>query len=310
MTTIVPTPSPSPHPDPAQAVASPVGLGTSTDEGVRDPIEGGPMPLSHRVSLSAIWTVVRITVARQGRGIRLLILAVLFSLPIAVAVLTRQFQDPYQPASIEGALIFGLIFQALLPISALLFASGMVQDDIEEQTLTYFLIRPIPRWAIYLAKLVGTFVVTAMRAVVFTIATLVAIYWGEESLMKPVLTERAPIIVALVALSLSAYVAIFGGLSLWVRRTLVVGAIYIVVFEGVFANIDFVIREATVMYHIRVLAVRWLEMPGADWSIDLSTAPAASTCLIVLLTVSAVFAAFGALTFGMREFRVKTPEGS
>lgn len=303
MTTIVPTPSPSPHPDPAQAVASP-------DEIVRNPIEGVPMPLSHRVSLSAIWTVVRITVARQGRGIRLLILAVLFSLPIVIAVLTRRFQDPYQPESAEGALILGLIFQALLPVSALLFASGMVQDDIEEQTLTYFLIRPIPRWAIYLAKLLGTFVVTAMRALVFTIATLVTIYWGEDGLIKPVLTERAPIIVALVALSLSAYVAIFGGLSLWVRRTLVFGAIYIVVFEGVFANIDFVIREATVMYHVRVLAVRWLDMPGADWSIDLSTAPAASTCLIVLLTVSTVFAAFGALTFGMREFRVKTPEGS
>ena len=82
------------------------------------------------------------------------------------------------------------------------------------------------------------------------------------------------------------------------------------VFEGVFANIDFVIREATVMYYIRVLAVRWLDMPGVDWSIDLSTAPSASTCLIVLLSVGAVFSVLGALTFGLREFRVKTPEGS
>jgi ABC-2 type transport system permease protein len=310
MTTIAPTPAPSPHPEPAHAVASPAGIAAGTVEGVRHPAGAIPVPLSHRVSFWAILTVVRITVARQGRGIRLLILAVLFSLPIAIAVLTRQFQSPYDPDSIEGALIFGLIFQALLPVSALLFASGMVQDDIEEQTLTYFLIRPIPRWTIYLAKLLGTFVVTAIRAVIFTLATLVAIYWGEDGLIRPVLTERAPIIVALVALSLSAYVAIFGGLSLWVRRSLVVGAAYIVIFEGVFSNIDFVIREATVMYHIRVLAVRWLDLPGVDWSIDLSTAPAASTCLIVLLTVSALFAAFAALTFGMREFRVKTPEGS
>ncbi len=303
MTTIAPTPSPPSHPEPAQAVASPV-------EGPRHPIEAVPVALSHRVDFWAIWTVVRITVARQGRGIRLLILAVLFSLPIVIAVMTRRFQDPYDPDSIEGALIFGLIFQALLPVSALLFASGMVQDDIEEQTLTYFLIRPIPRWAIYLAKLLGTFAVTAMRSVVFTIATLVAIYWGEDGLFRPVLTERAPILVGLVVLSLSAYVTIFGALSLSVRRTLVFGAVYIVVFEGVFSNIDFVIREATVMYHIRVLAVRWLAMPGADWSIDLKTAPAASTSLIVLLTASAVFAAYGALTFGMREFRVKTPEGN
>jgi ABC-2 type transport system permease protein len=83
-----------------------------------------------------------------------------------------------------------------------------------------------------------------------------------------------------------------------------------VIFEGVIANIDFVIHEATVIYYIRVLSVRWLDMPGADWSIDPATAPSASTCLIVLLTVSAVFAALGALTFATREFRVKTPEGS
>ena len=73
--------------------------------------------------------------------------------------------------------------------------------------------------------------------------------------MRPVLTERAPIIVSLMALSLAAYVSIFGALGVWFRRTLIVGAIYIVIFEGVIANIDFVIREATIMYHIRVLAV-------------------------------------------------------
>ena len=218
MTTIAPTPSPSPDPEPGPSRSAgrsrgilPAAVGDRTDPGSRHPIATGPIRLSNRVTLSAILTVVRITVARQGRGIRLLILAVLFSLPIVVAVLIRRFQVPYRPDPVEGALIFGLIFQALLPVSALLFASGMVQDDIEEQTLTYFLIRPIPRWAIYLAKLLGTFVVTAMRAVVFTIATLVAVYWGEDRLVRPVLTERAPIIVALMALSLSAYVAIFGG---------------------------------------------------------------------------------------------------
>jgi ABC-2 type transport system permease protein len=309
MTTIAPTSSPHPEPQPAPALAGagPDELipGTSSDEENWPPIQ-----LSRRLSLSAILTVVRITAARQSRGIRLVIIALLFSLPIVIAAVTRQFQVAYRPDSVEGDLIFGLIFSALVPISALLFAAGMVQDDIEEQTLTYFLIRPIPRWAIYLAKLVGTFAVTALRAVVFTIATLVTLYWGEGSLMKTVLLERAPIIAALLALSLSAYLSIFGCLSLFVRRTLVFGAIYIVVFEEVFANIDFVVREVTVMYYLRVLAVRWLDMPGGDWSIDLSTAPSAATCLIVLLYISAMFTVLGALTFGLREFRVKTPEGS
>ena len=94
------------------------------------------------------------------------------------------------------------------------------------------------------------------------------------------------------------------------RRTLAFGAIYIVVVEGVFGSIDFVIREATVIYYIRVLAVRWLDLSGVDWSIDPSTAVSASTCVIVLLSITAAFAALGAITFAMREFRLKTPEGN
>ncbi len=295
-------PMPSPHPEPVAGLVSEVRMKFAA--------EPGSVRLSYWFDLAAILTVVRITVERQNRGRRLLILALLFSLPIVFAILTRRYQAAYRPDPVESVLVFGLIFSALVPLSALLFATGLVQDDLEEQTLTYFLIRPIPRWAVYLAKLLATFVVTMLRAVIFTMGTLVAVYWGEERLVRAILLQRAPIIAALLALSLGAYVAIFGGLSLWVRRTLVVGAVYIVVFEGVIANIDFVIREATVIYYIRVLSVRWLDRSGADWSIDPATAPSASTCLIVLLSATAVFALLGALTFGTREFRVKTPAGS
>jgi ABC-2 type transport system permease protein len=266
--------------------------------------------LGRRINLTGLFTVVRITIARQSRGGRLLVIALLFSLPIVVAILTRQFQPVYRASEAETVLIFGLLFQALVPLTALLFGAGMVQDDIEEQTLTYFLIRPISRWAIYLCKLAATFSVTLLRAVIFVIITLAVIYWGEDALWKTVMPRRALWTAALLALSLLAYVTIFGFLSLWVRRTLVIGAIYIVVFEGVMANTDFVARNVTVMYFIRVLSVRWLDLPGSDWSIDPAVAPASSICLIALLGASAVFAALGALLFRMREFRVKTPEGS
>ena len=77
---------------------------------------------------------------------------------------------PYRLSDVETVLIFGLIPQALLPLTALLFASGMVQDEVEEQTLTYLLIRPIPRWLIYLVKVVATWLVISALATVFTAA--------------------------------------------------------------------------------------------------------------------------------------------
>jgi ABC-2 type transport system permease protein len=269
-----------------------------------------PIRLRGGVDLTALLTVVRITAERQSRGGRLLVVAMLFCLPIVIAILTQRFQVPYHAAESEQVLIFGMIFQALIPLTALIFASGMVQDDVEEQTLTYLLVRPVPRWMIYFCKLVATFLVALVRGVIFTTATLVVIYWGDSALWKTVIPGRAFLTTALLALSLAAYVSIFGFLSLWVRRTLAVGAIYIVVFEGVLANIDFVFRYATVMYFIRVLSVRWLELPGSDWSIDPAVAPEASTCLITLLSTSVALAILGAAIFSLREFRVKTPEGS
>jgi ABC-2 type transport system permease protein len=273
------------------------------------PIESVPIPLRRVFNLSALLTVVRITVARQSRGGRLLVVALLFCLPIVMAILIQQFQTPYRPAEAEQVLISGLIFQVLIPMTALIFAAGMVQDEVEEQTLTYLLVRPVPRWLIYLCKLVATFAVAFVRGLIFTTATLVLIYWGDPSLWKTIVPGRVLLTAGLLALSLLAYVTIFGALSLWVRRTLAVGAIYIVVFEGVLANIDFVFRYATVMFFIRVLTVRWLDLPGADWSIDPTVVPEASTCLITLLSTGLVFAILGAITFSLREFRVKTPEG-
>lgn len=276
------------------------------------PPEPPPMPPRLPIGLdpTALLTVVRITVARQGRGVRRLVLAGLFALPIAIAVLIRQFRANPPLAPIEGGLILGLIFPALVPLSALLLATGMVQDDVEEQTLTYLLIRPIARWAIYLAKLAGTALVSWGRAAIFAVATLAAIHWGEPDLFGTVLRDRAAIVVGMLALATAAYVSIFGALGLVLRRALVVGAIYIVVVEGFFGGIDFVIREATVIYYIRVLAVRWLDVPGVDWSIDPETAVSASTCVIVLLSIAGAFAAIGAIAFATREFRVKTPEGN
>ena len=143
-------------------------------------------------------------------------------------------------------MIFGLLPNAFLPLAALLFSSGMVQDDVEEQTLTYLLIRTIPRWLIYLVKLAGTWLVISLLNAVFTVAALAAVYWGTGAVGPLGLCQRGGILAAILSLSLFTYTAFFGSLGLLIRRALVLGVIYIMVFEGVAANIDFVVRHVTV----------------------------------------------------------------
>jgi hypothetical protein len=89
----------------------------------------------------------------------------------------------------------------------------------------------------------------------------------------------------------------------------VVGVAYIIIFESLLANFDFIVRRLTVVFYFRVLSERWLELGYPSWSIDLSRAPGAIECVLTLLIVSFVAATLGAWLFAGREYRMKTSEG-
>ncbi len=72
------------------------------------------------------------------------------------------------------------------------------------------------------------------------------------------------------------YCSLFGCLGVLTRRTLIAGVIYIVVFEGLLDNLQFMVRALTVVYYVRVLAIHWLDLPEqilnrwqSDWGLSL-----------------------------------------
>jgi ABC-2 type transport system permease protein len=259
----------------------------------------------------ALWALFVLTLRQLLRGRRLLVLSLLFLLPSVLAAVVRLAPRPPPADGLAFALVFNLIPHALVPLTALLYAAGVVQDEVEEQTLTYLLTRPLPRWALYVTKLVATLAVTIALTVVFSTLALVVIYWDTPELWGDVLPTRAAKIAALLALAQVGYCALFGAIGLGTRRALVAGLAYIVAFEGVFANFDWVLRQLTVMYYFRVLSFRWLDPVGKEvWSINLAEAPSATACVLTVLGASAAFVLLGAVMMRGHEFRMKTPEGS
>jgi ABC-2 type transport system permease protein len=265
--------------------------------------------LERRFDLSALAALFVLTLRQQTRGLRLIVLCLLFALPAGLAVLIRAVSSP-SPVTLELVLVFHMIPHALVPLTALLYGAGMIQDEIEEQTLTYLLMRPLPRWALYVTKYLATLLWTSVLTAVCTTVTYVAVYWGTDDFWGRILPGRVLEASALLALSLASYVALFGCLSLFTRRSLIAGIAYVAVFEGLLANLDFVARRLTVMYYFRVLSLRWIGLNVADWKIDLDTAPGTDACVWTLLGASVILTALAAVTFAGGEFRVKTPEGS
>ncbi len=205
--------------------------------------------LSHRFSLSAWLTLFFLSIRQLVRGRRLVAMATLFLLPTVIAGLARHDNEHYAEnvGEVEELLIFYMIPQALVPLSALFLASGMIRDEVEGQTLTYLLMRPLPRPSIYAAKLLAAWCVSAALAAVFITVAMATVHWGAEGFWGTIFPGRAARIIALSALSLMVYVALFGSLGLIVRWVLPLGVAYIVVFEGVFANVDFMVRRLTVL---------------------------------------------------------------
>lgn len=276
-----------------------------------------PVRKGRAALFSPLLTLLVLTFRQHIHGRRLYILAGLFLLPLALAVLLRSVGAGPTPSEIEFALLFNLIPHALAPLTALLYASGMIQDEIEGQTLTYLLMRPLPRTALYLTKLLGTFLMTTLLMTGGVAIVYVAIYWGEPGFWDTILPQRLPRVVAVLALGQATYCALFGAFMLLIRRSVLAGVIYIVTVEGILANVGFLVRRLTVVYYERVLFLTFLDAPARfvaewreDWAIDLTEVPSVQRCIWTLVGASIVIALLSAWRFSRREFALKTPEGN
>ena len=278
------------------------------------------------LSLVALWALFVLTIRQHLNGRRWMVMAALFLLPAGLAVLVRATATNVPSTVVEFLMAFLFIPQALLPIIALVYASGIIQDEQEDQTLTYLLMRPIPRWAIYLVKMAATLVTTVLLTAVFTLVTYAAVFIGTDT---PVETwmGRAFTAAAIHGLSVAAYVGLFGLIGLYTKRALVAGILYAAVVEGLLANLPFGLRFVTVIYYSRMIAYRAMDFTvqsrgrsediAADaWQLDvradpgLTAHPSLQTCALVLGVATLGFALLGALYCARREFHVKTPEGS
>jgi ABC-2 type transport system permease protein len=282
---------------------------------------------AHRFGLTAFAALYTLTLRQHLHGKRWLVLGALLLTPALLAIILQLTAPDVPGIVLEFALVFMFIPQALLPLVALLYGSGIIQDELEEQTFTYLLVRPIPKWAIYGIKLLATLTTAVALTAVFTTLTYLMIYVGAAS--DPGAEDLAVRCVKAVCfhgLAIVAYCCIFGLLSLLTRWMLVVGFLYAAFFEGLLANLPFSVRLLSVIYYARVMVYRSMEFhltPPGGHAIDLAAEawqlevrrdpgllshPAFGTCLLVLLTGSLACTGVAAFLTWRREFYVKTPE--
>ncbi|MBX7106577.1 MAG: ABC transporter permease subunit, partial [Gemmataceae bacterium] len=151
--------------------------------------------------LSAILALFVLTIRQHTHGRRLLVLGLLYALPCALAFTLRMLSRPAPSEILEFALVFNLLPHGLAPLTALLYSAGVVQDEVEEQTMTYLLIRSVPRWALYVTKLLATICVTSAIVAVATLVLYACIYFKSPELAGVIFPGRVARVIGIMTLA-------------------------------------------------------------------------------------------------------------
>jgi ABC-2 type transport system permease protein len=289
-----------------------------------------PITLDRSVPLGAIWTTFTLSLRSLLSLKRLMLLILLFLLPVVVVLVFRYLGVPrlrldeevvtarFMATEFRAVLI--MTANVLAPLTMLLFASGMIRDEQENQTLTYLMVRPIPRWAVYLAKLLASILVAWFLTMLGVAFTLIALWAGSGREPAADVAERLLWLMPAFALLLAANGAVFACISVLFRRALIIGVVYIALFEGFLANFPFVLRKFTNLHYFQCIVLNLLggtykhydTTPKKDeiirWSLAREVVPDTQECVITLLAVFVIAALAGMWLFTIREFRMKTPE--
>ncbi|HTW17973.1 MAG TPA: ABC transporter permease subunit [Nocardioides sp.] len=217
-----------------------------------------PMPINR--------TIVRLgalSVFGRWRGLLLMVLPVVL---LGLAVLIRVLVGEDQPVTENTLYAFGL--SVVTPLVALLATSGQLAPEIDDGSISYLLAKPLPRSSIVVSKLVVAIgCVLVFAAVPLLVAGLVllasepaiAVGFGLAGLLGGV-----------------AYCSLFALLSVLTRHAIVVGLIYLLIWEGLLGGL--------------LDGVRWLSI--TRWSGEIVDAVASTTIVTDVPTWYALVASF------------------
>ena len=181
-------------------------------------------------------------------------------------------------------LLSQLIVGTLLPLAALIFGTSAIGSEIEDGTAVYLLSKPIPRWQVVASKMLVAWVVTS--ALVFS-ATVVSVLIALKSpldyniLIGFLLAGTAGRLV---------YTALFVLLSILTSRALIVGLLYVFIWEAVLTRLFSGLRYMSVRQYALGVADRVVNAPAAVFSADLD----GNWAVILVVAVSALLFLYAA----------------
>ncbi|MXW34447.1 MAG: ABC transporter permease subunit [Chloroflexi bacterium] len=207
---------------------------------------------------------------------RAILIALLALIPVGVALLIRFAGDTGDGPAYETATdtIVGFVFLLLLPIGALVFGTSALGSEVEDGTVVYLLAHPIARWRVVVVKAVVASAATILLTAPAALLTAVIILGGfdEESLWWA--ATVATVVGSVV------YSTLFVGLSTVTSRALIIGLIYVFVWEAFITNLFSGTRWVSVREYVEGTANALTPVESVTGKLDGQEAAIASVVVV------------------------------
>ena len=231
--------------------------------------------------MSAIFTLTLTQLTQRRRYAVVLLLAIVPML-IAVSIQSLASLTAAELIDVHDAVTDRLLIATVLPVAALLLATATLGDEVEDQTLGYLALKPVPRWQIAVPKLTAT---ALAIGVPIGISGVVASLILSEGDVATSLATGAGVLVGT-----AVYSVVFGWGGLASRQAIAFGLGYVFLWEfsisALFSGLRFLSVRQYSLGTIRGLDGDRLQDVS---SVQLDLAPA-------LIGAAAVVLVFGWLT--------------
>ncbi len=133
--------------------------------------------------------ILRVSIRRSvlsRRGLVVILIQLLFAIYPIIGVYMAQVKDKniYANGAMEAfhgwmRVLFEII---IFPFSIAIVSSFLISDEIEDRTITYWLIRPIPRYEIFASKLLSLFFGVTLMSLIVVSFNFLMFAWGAQIL--------------------------------------------------------------------------------------------------------------------------------
>jgi ABC-type transport system involved in multi-copper enzyme maturation permease subunit len=144
--------------------------------------------------------------------------------------------------------IAALYLRFIVPAIGVFYGTSLIADELEDRTITYLFVRPIPRGAIVLGKYLAY--VVCVTSVVVPSAALVFLIMVPFQAMAPQFGAFVRNL-GVLALGLAAYGAVFLWASVLFRRPLVGGLLFVFGWEQLAAVLPGYLGRLTIAHYLQ-----------------------------------------------------------